>query len=940
MLIPPTLRQYNPRAQGGSGSHGYLPVRPGPGLQGVSSLKSNSATNYRNLNFGDVLYTLFMSSPILATKLYIPPPRPKIVPRPRLIERLNEGLHGKLTLISAPAGFGKTTLVSEWIAGCGQPVAWLSLDEGDNDPARFITYLVKALQTIQAGIGEGLLAALQSPQPLQIETILTTLLNEINAIPENFLLVLDDYHSIDSQPVDQCLAFLIEQGPPQMHLLIATREDPDLPLARLRARGQLTELRVADLRFTSAEAAEFLNLLMGLNLSAEDVAGLEARTEGWIAGLQLAAISMRGHKDAAGFIQSFTGSHRFVMDYLLEEVLHQQPESIQTFLLRTSMLDRMCGPLCDAVLLDPSVPGQATLEYLERANLFIVPQDNERRWYRYHHLFGDLLRKRLGQSLTPDGIAELHIHASEWNENNDLMLEAFQHAAAANDVERAERLMESRKMPVHLRGSAMAILDWLESLPKTLLDSKPGLWWKQASMLLIIGQPMGVEEKLQATEAALASAAMPGARLDDTTRDLIGRIAAARANLAQTQAQTETILVQARRALEYLHPNNLSDRSMAIRSMGFAFYTQGDMTEAGQAYAKALSLAQEAGDVINDLLASIRIGQIQENGNQLFLAAETYQRVLQRIDDYSPSNAPVAYLGLARICYEWNDLNAAGQYGEQSLQLAQQYDQVLDRLIMSELFLARLKIARGDEAGAARILSQAEQTARQKNYTLDLPDIAFSQAMFHLHQGNLDAALQLARQHDLPVIQARVLIARDDPAAALAVLEPQRRQAEAKGLANRQLRVMVVQSIALYANGEKEKAIGLLGEAMVLAEAGGFIRLFVDEGDAMAELLSAAAAQGIHPDYANKLLAAFKGEMKDERPTGSVPGSSFLIEPLSQRELEILKLIAQGLSNREIGERLFLALDTVKGHNRKIFDKLQVQSRTEAVARARELGLL
>jgi len=515
-----------------------------------------------------------MPAPLLATKLYIPPPRPKIVPRPRLIERLNAGCAQgcRLTLISAPAGFGKTTLVSEWIASCGMPVAWLSLDEGDNDPARFISYLVKALQTIRAGIGEGLLAALQSPQPLQIETILTTLLNEISTIPENFLLVLDDYHSIDSQPVDQSLAFLIEHQPPQMHLLIATREDPDLPLARLRARGQLTELRLADLRFTSAEAAEFLNQRMGLNLSAEDVTALETRTEGWIAGLQLAAISMQAHQDAAGFIQSFTGSHRFVMDYLLEEVLHQQPERFQAFLLRTSILDRMCGPLCDAVLLDPSIPSQATLEYLERANLFIVPQDNERRWYRYHQLFGDLLRKRLGQSLTPAGIAELHIHASQWYENNDLMLEAFKHAAAANDVDRAGRLMESTKMPIHLRGTATAILDWLESLSKTVLDVRPTLWWMQAAMLLVIGQVTGVEEKLQATEAALALAALPGAGLDETTRDLIGRIAAARANVAQAQAQIETILVQGQRALEYLHPDNLAERSMAVRSMGFAYY--------------------------------------------------------------------------------------------------------------------------------------------------------------------------------------------------------------------------------------------------------------------------------------------------------------------------------------------------------------------------------
>jgi LuxR family maltose regulon positive regulatory protein len=883
-----------------------------------------------------------MSAPIMTTKLYIPPLRPKIVPRPRLIERLNEGLSSgrKLTLISAPAGFGKTTLVSEWIASCGLPVAWLSLDEGDNDPARFISYLVKALQTIQAEIGEGLLAVLRSPQPLQIETILTTLLNEISTIPANFVLVLDDYHAIDSQPVDLALAFLIEHQPPQMHLVIATREDPALPLARLRARGQCTELRLADLRFTPAEAAEFLNRVTGLNLSDADIDALEARTEGWIAGLQLAALSMQGHKDTAAFIQSFTGSHHFVMDYLVEEVLHQQPENIQAFLLRTSILERMCGPLCDAILPNPSVPGQATLEYLERANLFIVPQDNERRWYRYHHLFGDLLRKRLGQTLTPAGIAELHIHASQWYENNDLMLEAFKHAAAANDVDRAGRLMESTKMPIHLRGTATAILDWLESLPKTVLDARPALWWGQAAMLLVIGQVTGVEEKLQATEAALALAALPGAGLDETTRDLIGRIAAARANVAQAQAQIETILVHGQRALEYLHPDNLAERSMAVRSMGFAYYIQGDLTEAARAYTEAYSLAQACGDEIDTTLASIRLGQVQEAQNQLHQSAETYHRVLPLIDVYSPYNASVAYLGLARIYYEWNDLDAAEKFGEKSLQLARQYDQVIDRLVLSEVFLANLKLARGDAAAAMDKILQAEQTSRLKNYTYRLSDIAYTRARIHLFQGNVDEAAQLVRQNVIPLMQARVLIAQGNPSEALAVVEPQRQQAEAKKMAGRLLLVMAVQSVVLFAQGEKVHAVQVLTEALALAEPGGYIRLFVDEGDAMAELLSAAAAQGIRPDYVNKLLAVFKGEMKEERPAAPVSGTSFLIEPLSQRELEILKLIAQGLSNREIGERLFLALDTIKGHNRKIFDKLQVQSRTEAITRARELGLL
>src|ERR687885_49770 len=394
-----------------------------------------------------------MSTPVIATKLFIPPLRPNAVPRSRLIARLNEGLHRKLTLIPAPAGFGKTTLVSAWVAGYGQPTAWLSLDDGDNDPACFLTYLVAALQTIAPNIGAGVLGVLQSPQPSPAESILTALLNEITIIPNNFVLILDDYHLLDAKPVDHALTFLLEHLPPQMHLVITTREDPQLPLARLRARGQMTELRAADLRFTAAEAAVFLKEAMGLELAADDIAALEDRTEGWIAGLQLAALSLQAQHDASNFIQSFTGSHHFIMDYLVEEVLHQQPTSVQTFLLRTSILDRLCGPLCDSVLRDPSGSGQATLEYVERANLFLVPLDNERRWYRYHHLFADLLRQRLHQAGGSAGdVTELHSRASEWYEDNGLELEAFLHAAAVNDLDRAERLIEGQGVPLQFRG--------------------------------------------------------------------------------------------------------------------------------------------------------------------------------------------------------------------------------------------------------------------------------------------------------------------------------------------------------------------------------------------------------------------------------------------------------------------------------------------------------
>lgn len=886
-----------------------------------------------------------MSIPILATKLYIPPSRPNTVSRPRLIERLNEGMHSKLTLISAPAGFGKSTLVSEWVAGCERRVAWLSLDEGDNDPSRFLTYLISALQTIEPNTGKGLLAALQNPQLPPIESLLTALINEITNFPDHFVLVLDDYHAIDSKPVDQLLIFLLQHLPPQMRLVIATREDPNLPLARLRGRGQLSELRAADLRFTPSEAAEFLNRVMGLNLRDADIDALEARTEGWIAGLQLAALSMQGREDTAGFIQAFTGSHHFVLDYLIEEVLEHQSESIQTFLLRTSILDRLCGPLCDAVLDSSSASGQETLEHLERHNLFIVPLDSERRWYRYHHLFAELLRQRLQQSVSStgdEGVVESHIRASVWLEENGLVVEAFHHAAAANDIERAERLMAGGGMPLHNRGVVTTILDWLASLPKTAMDARPELWVRSATLSLAIGQSTGVEARLQAAEASIA-ATMQGAEPDDRTRDLIGEIAAARSTLALSQYQIETILVQSRRALEYLSVDNLSLRFRASWTMGFAYHFRGERAVAGQAYSEALSIAQASGNTQNIILATTCLGQIQELENQLYLAVETYQRVLQLLGDSPMPSAGEAYRGLAQIYYEWNDLDAAEQYGQQSLQLGRQYDRVIDRFIISEVFLARLKLARGDVAGAAAMLAETEQSVRLNDFVHRMPEVAAAQVLTLLRQGNLAAAAQLAKTHDLPISQAWVHLAQGDSSAALAVLEPLRRQVEAKNWQDEQLKVMVLQAVALRAHGDNDRAEGLLGDALALAEPGGFIRIFIDEGAPMAQLLSEAAAHGIMPDYAGNLLAVFKAEHEKSAERPNVPTAlpaQPLIEPLSKRELEVLRLIAQGLSNHEIGQRLFLALDTVKGHNRRIFDKLQVQSRTEAVSRARELGQL
>ncbi|HEU5374740.1 MAG TPA: LuxR C-terminal-related transcriptional regulator [Ktedonobacteraceae bacterium] len=880
-------------------------------------------------------------APILATKLYMPRLRPNMVSRPRLIERLNAGLHRKLTLISAPAGFGKTTLVSAWIQGIERPAAWLSLDERENDSTRFLTYLIAALQTIVPRLGEGVLGALQSPQPPPPDAIVTTLLNELTTLPDQIALVLDDYHLMEAQAVDQALTYLVEYLPPQMHLVIVTREDPHLPLARLRARDHVTELRAADLRFTATESAAFLNQMMGLTLSAEDIAALERRTEGWIAGLQLAALSLQGQEDATSHIASFTGSHHFVLDYLMEEVLGQQSEGVQTFLLHTSILDRMSGPLCDAVVLDSTLSGQATLEDLERANLFLIPLDNERRWYRYHHLFVELLRLRLHQSISSSPalaqarVNELHRRASAWYEDQGLAMEAFHHAAAANDVERAERLIEGKSIPLHFPGAVTTVLNWLDSLPKTILDARPSLWVRYATLLLVRSETTGVEEKLQAAESALQ-----GTNLDDRTRDLIGQIAAARATLALNLYQPETALAQSHRALEYLATSNLFSRATAHWTQGVAYQLQGDRAAARRAYTEVIENSQTFEDIFITILATLGLGMIQEAGNQLHLSVQSYQRVLQLAGDQPLPPLCEAHLGLARVLYEWNDLEAAEQHRRQSLRLSRQCGHAVEYSIACAVFLARLSLARGEVSDAAALLEEASQSAQQHNLVARMPEIAAAQVLTFLRQGSLSAAVHLAQAHQLPLSQARVHLAQGDPSAALAVLSAWHQQVQAKGWKDEQLKVMVLQAVAARAHGEKDQAVHLLVDALAMAEPAGFIRLFLDEGLPMASLLSEAMALGRMPDYIRKLLTACEAEKQESENTSSPPPAQPLLEPLSERELEVLRLVAAGLSNQEISERLFLVLGTVKGHTHKIFGKLGVQRRTEAIARARELGLL
>jgi LuxR family maltose regulon positive regulatory protein len=910
-----------------------------------------------------------------------------------LIKQLKAGLHRKLTLVSAPAGFGKTTLLSEWaqalvgatpsgaatrVIAPAVAIAWLSLDEGDHDAACFLAYLTAALQTTWPGIGKGALSVLQSPQPPPIEAVLTALINEIAALPGRTVLVLDDYHVIESQPIDKALVFLLDHLPSQMHLVVATRSDPSLPLSRLRAGGQMTEIRADDLRFTLQEAAAFLDRAMGLDMSAENVAALEARTEGWIAGLQLAALALQGtlsmkrlkqDSDVTDFVNRFAGSDRYIQDYLTDEVLRQRPKGTKDFLLRTSVLDRLSAPLCDAVLFGytrtpssseatavrsgytqtPSKPegtavtqqknSQAILEALDAANLFVIPLDNERRWYRYHHLFADLLRQRLHVQ-QPGSVDELHIRASAWYEDKGLAIDAFRHAAAANDIDRAERLIEGEGVPLQYRGAATTLLKWLASLPTTVLDARPSLWVTYASASNLAGQPAGAEQRLRAAEAALAGlGSLQGAEPDPKTRDLVGHIAAIRAMMAVGQHQQEAILAQSLRALDYLHPDNLPVRTIATWTLGYAYQLQGNRAAASQAYADVLSISGESGDVVSALAASTGLGNLQESANQLFLAAESYRHGMELFGDPPQPIAVGSYLGLARILYEWNELDAAEQQGQLSLQLGRQLESI-DTFALCALLLARLKLAQGDVAQAAALSDQADRYVRERNFMHRMPEITAAQVRQLLHLGDLAAAADLAEKHELPISQARVHLAQGKPAAALAILDPLRQQAEASGLEDRRLKVMVLQAVALDAHGEKSEALQLLREALALAEPGGFVRTFVDEGPPMAQLLSELADLGVMPDYTGKLLAAFEDATKEDRSPVVDRPSSPLVEPLTQRELEVLQHIAQGLSNREIGERLFIALDTVKGHNRRIYGKLQVRRRSEAVSRGRELGLL
>ena len=914
-----------------------------------------------------------MTVPILATKLYVPTPRPKIVARPRLIERLDEGLHRKLTLVSAPAGFGKTTLLGGWAAALPRPITWLSLDEGDNDPARFLGHLVAAVRTVAPNIGEGLLGMVQSPQAPPTESILTALLNEIATIPDDSVFVLDDYHVIDARPVDDALAFLLEHLPPQVHLAIATREDPQLPLARLRARGQLGELRASDLRFTYSEAAEFLNEAMGLELSSGEVAALEERTEGWIAGLQLAALSMRGREDVNGFIGAFAGDNRFIVDYLVEEVLQRQPERIRSFLLQTSVLDRLSGPLCDAVT--EQEDGGGMLDALERGNFFVVPLDDKRQWYRYHHLFAQVLYAHLIAEQPARIIPNLHRRASEWYERNGSAADAIRHALAAEDFARAADLVEL-VWPAMRRSRREAILlGWLKALPEELLQFRPVLSAAYAHVLLAMGERDGVEERLRDAERWLDATAEMRARLDapapemvvvddEAFRRLPGQIAIARAGLALARGDVPGTVTYARRALDLAPEDDHLTRGGAAGFLGLAYWTSGDLEAAHQTYADGMESLQKAGNISDTIGGAIMLANIRMAQGRLREAMSTYERGLRLA---TAQGAPVLrgaadmYVGMSQLLREHDDLGAATQHLLRSKELGEHMG-FPPYPYRWRIAMARIREARGDLDGALDLLAEAERL-----YVVDFsPNVRPVPALrtrVWVKQGRLDEALGWARERGLSahddlgylrefehITLAGVLLARYENDRtdrsildAMGLLERLLKAAEEGERTGSVIEILVLQALAHRIQGDSPSALEPLERALTLAEPEGYVRTFVDEGPPMEQLLLEAAARGIMPGYTGKLLAAFGAEPPEragESPLPTSPASRPLVEPLSGRELEVLRLFRTELSGPEIANELVVALSTVRTHTKSIYRKLGVRNRRAAVKRAAELGLI
>ncbi len=910
-----------------------------------------------------------MAAPILATKLHIPPLPPKVVLRPQLVGRLMDGLHRQLTLISAPAGFGKTTLVSEWVAECDRAVAWLSLDSSHNDPANFAAYVVAALQTVSPTLGTGALDILKSPQVPGLEPALTVLINDISALIDPMILVLDDYHAIDAKPVDDALSFFLRNLPPQLHLVLATREDPDLPLALLRARGQMTEMRAVDLRFSSSEAADFINCATDLTLSAAEVDALEARTEGWITGLQLAAISMQGQADMAGFIRSFTGSHHFVVDYLLEEVLQQQPASMQHFLMCTSILDRFCASLCDAVVGDASNTGQDILETVRQANLFMIPLDNERRWYRYHHLFSELLRQRLeastGKMPRPE---ELHRRASLWFEARGLELEALEHAFTAKDFERAADIAERSRLEFERRFQTATWLEWVRTLPEEMVRNRPVLCFGFASALMEIGEMEVSETYLRDAErwadlSADGDTLPEGVVVADRAQwdNLPFEIACARAYIAQVSGDVDTAVAYARQALE-LAPADDYFKCGAVKALlALSQWVDGDLETAHQTFTDTMHDFYRAGH--NHFAAGVAIGmgRIELSQGCLNKAKSSYEQAIAIADKEGAVGIPVSaymYSVLSLIHCEGGDFETADQCLQRSRELGEQFTFPIQPYLWS-LAQARLLEAQGNLDRALEALDDAQRhycrtavphlrpvTAVKVRIWIAMDRMAEVRAWLQDQTLRIDdEPTYMSEFTHLTMVRAIIAEHRRDPAthsldSVMGLLDRLVSAAKDGRRAGSLIEILVLKALAHETTGDLTRALEALYRAMTLAEPERYACIFADEGEPMARLLAKAARENIHPDYTASLRVMMDAGSANVVETAAPSVAQPLVEPLSRRELEILDLIAQGLSNNDIAERLFLALTTIKGHNQNIFGKLGVKRRTEAVARARELGIL
>jgi LuxR family maltose regulon positive regulatory protein len=894
-----------------------------------------------------------MSTLLLATKFYCPPPRPNLVPRPRLLERLDAGLYQvngftrKLTLVSAPAGYGKTTLIAEWLSQWNkgvrikdeiQPftsaqdrpsslilhpsrVAWLSLDESDNDPVRFLAYFIAALRGVDERLGEAALSTLQSPQPPPSEIVLTTLINDIASVSTPIILALDDYHIINTTPIHQQLTFLLDHLPTQFHLVILSREDPLLPIARLRARGQILEIRQDDLRFSTDETADFLEHVMGLALSSDEIAALERCTEGWIAGLQLAALSMQGRSDLSGFVQSFTGSSRFILDYLVEEVFERQSPDVKDFLLKTSILERLSGPLCDAVV--ENTNSQELLEHLEQANLFIVPLDQSRVWYRFHNLFSELLRHRLRLLSYPLEVS-LHQRASQWYESEGYLADAIQHALEAKDWDRAGYLIQNISMDFLKRGEVLTVVGWFQSLPEEMLLSNPRLCFDYCWPLLLAGQYDVATPLLERLEQAAIN--IPA---------FLGEIYAAQAYLARGVGNHERMIERSQQALDLLPKSSITSRGIVAMNLGLAYWHIGQMRDAEEVLTEALEIAHATGNLYAALTALIFLGRVIAVRGQLHQAEEYFTRANQQGEDV-PINA-LAYMDLAALHYEWNELDVSDMYLQKAVELCQR-SQNDEFLVGCWLLCLRLRIAQGDTAGAEEALEQAWALVRTGKIPTRMSDrVNVAQAYLLIEKGESagEWGRKLTDKVDchpfyrfLGVTKARTL----PDAHAKVYLESLSQIAQVNEWGYGLVAIRALQASLAETQAD---ALKYLTEALHQAEVGEFIRAFVEVGGKLIPLLRETARRGVLPSYVSRILAVMteKGEI-----TGT--GLASMIEPLSERELEVLRLVIAGMSNREIANKLIISTGTAKSHIHNLCGKLGVRNRTEAAMRAKELRLV